>query len=164
MIPPGSFWVICSAGRTLMFAGRFAPSRSHLEAGLAANQIAGLYRPDPQIQGCLGIVLFCLGFPDQALAHSNAAIADARRLNASAVFSSELVDRHQCFRSSAITRPWTSGQTSSLRWRRSRVSPPFVAQGTVYLGWAKVKKGNVAEGISLLRSGLTAYHETGAEA
>jgi hypothetical protein len=28
----------------------------------------------------LGIVLFCLGFPDQAKAQSNAAIAEARRL------------------------------------------------------------------------------------
>ena len=31
-------------------------------------------------QAYLGIVLFCLGFPDQALAQSNAAIAEARRL------------------------------------------------------------------------------------
>jgi predicted ATPase len=42
--------------------------------------------------------------------------------------------------------------------------PYWSAWGTVYRGWAKVKNGDVAEGISLLRSGLNAYHATGAEA
>ena len=65
-----------SSGFNLMLAGRFARSRSHLEEALA------LYDPvfhpslvdqagdDPHInsQAFLGIVLFCLGFPDQALA------------------------------------------------------------------------------------------------
>jgi len=37
------------------------------------------------------------------------------------------------------------------------------AQGTIYRGWAKVKNGEVAEGMSLLRSGSTAYLTTGAQ-
>src|SRR5215510_12819818 len=36
------------------------------------------------------------------------------------------------------------------------------AQGRIYLGWVKVEKGNVTEGISLLRSGASAYRVTGA--
>ena len=36
--------------------------------------------------------------------------------------------------------------------------------GTIYRGWVKVKNGDVTEGISLLRSGSTAYRATGAEA
>src|SRR5438128_2126792 len=77
-----------SSGRNLMLVGRFASSRSHLEEVLA------LYDPvshaslgyqtgsDPRLgaRGQLAIALFCLGFPDQALAQSNAAIAEARRL------------------------------------------------------------------------------------
>ena len=35
--------------------------------------------------------------------------------------------------------------------------------GTIYRGWVKVKNGDVAEGISLLRSGSAAYCATGAE-
>jgi len=35
--------------------------------------------------------------------------------------------------------------------------------GTIYRGWVKVKNGDVAEGISLLRSGSTAYSATAAE-
>jgi predicted ATPase len=35
--------------------------------------------------------------------------------------------------------------------------------GTISRGWVKVKNGDVAEGISLLRSGSVAYRATGAE-
>jgi predicted ATPase len=77
-----------SSGRNLMFAGRFALSRSHLEEALALYDPishrsivhqTGLY-PQNNSQSLLGIVLFCLGLPDQALARSSAAIAEARKL------------------------------------------------------------------------------------
>ncbi|HEY2227535.1 MAG TPA: AAA family ATPase, partial [Xanthobacteraceae bacterium] len=77
-----------SSGRTLMYAGGFAPSRSHLEAALALHDPSihgslvhqiGNY-PQVVAQASLGIVLFHLGFPDQAVVvRSNAAIAEARR-------------------------------------------------------------------------------------
>ena len=38
------------------------------------------------------------------------------------------------------------------------------AQGAIYLGWGKVRSGELAEGISLLREGAIAYRATGAEA
>ena len=41
--------------------------------------------------------------------------------------------------------------------------PQMRANGVTFRGWAKVKNGDVAEGISLLRSGSTAYRATGAE-
>ncbi len=41
--------------------------------------------------------------------------------------------------------------------------PLYRALGTIYRGWAKVLGGDVAEGISLLRSGATAYSATGAD-
>ena len=77
-----------SSGRNLLPAGRFASSRSHLEQALALYDPishhslvhqAGTH-PHVNSQAVLGIVLFCLGYPDQALARSNAAIAAARRL------------------------------------------------------------------------------------
>ena len=36
------------------------------------------------------------------------------------------------------------------------------AQGRIYRGWVKVQQGDVTEGISLLRSGASAYRVTGA--
>jgi predicted ATPase len=41
--------------------------------------------------------------------------------------------------------------------------PHWAAAGTMFRGWTKVKNGEVVEGISLLRSGSTAYRATGAE-
>jgi predicted ATPase len=38
----------------------------------------------------------------------------------------------------------------------------YGAVGTIYRGWVEVKNGDVAEGISLLRSGSTAFRATGA--
>jgi predicted ATPase len=37
------------------------------------------------------------------------------------------------------------------------------AQGTIYRGWAKIRNGDVREGMPLLRSGSTAYRTTGAQ-
>ena len=42
--------------------------------------------------------------------------------------------------------------------------PWLRAMGTIYRGWAKAKNGDLAEGMSLLRSGRNAYRANGAEA
>jgi predicted ATPase len=41
--------------------------------------------------------------------------------------------------------------------------PHWRAQGAIYHGWVKVKSGDVTEGMSLLRSGSTAYRANGVE-
>ena len=77
-----------SLGRNLLLGGRLASSQSHLEEALALydptfhRSLGHLVGNDPQVNSLafLGIVLFCLGFPDQALARSSAAIAEARKL------------------------------------------------------------------------------------
>jgi len=78
---------LCS-GRNCMFAGKFAVSRLELEKVLALydpvfhHALVHQVRLDPRVgsQTHLGIVLFCLGYPDQASARSKAAITEARRL------------------------------------------------------------------------------------
>jgi hypothetical protein len=77
-----------SRGRNLMFAGRFASSRAHYEKTLAlydplshgslAHQVG--VNPHVNAQAFVLIGLFCLGFPDQAVARGSEAIAEARRL------------------------------------------------------------------------------------
>ncbi|HEX3412780.1 MAG TPA: hypothetical protein VHT00_13750 [Stellaceae bacterium] len=88
-----------SCGRNLMFAGRFAASRSQLEEVLSLyDPISHRSRRHPHplttSQAYLGNVL-CLGFPDQALARSSASIAAAEKTGSSPVFSRELGDRRQ---------------------------------------------------------------------
>src|SRR5260221_10710146 len=71
-----------------MYAGRFNSSRSHLEDLLATNDSVfhrslvdqiGFF-PQGNAQACLAGVLLCLGYPEQALAQSHAAVAAARSL------------------------------------------------------------------------------------
>jgi len=161
-----------SAGRALMFAGRFAPSRYNLEEMLALydpisrHSLAQQAAVDPQIGSLahLGIVLYCLGFPDQALARSRAAVAEARRLDLPASLASSLS-------LGAILLSFVGDEGTLDNWVGQLVAvateqgfPAWRAAGTIYCGWIKTKSGDVAEGISLLRSGLMAYRATGAEA
>jgi class 3 adenylate cyclase/predicted ATPase len=161
-----------SSGRTLQFAGRFASSRWHLEEALAAYDPirhgtlvhqAGSH-PQVQSQAQLGIVLYCLGFPDQALARSNAAIAESRRLAHSPSLASSLV--------LAVMLLSLIGGDAALGERVDQLVAVTTEQGflfwgaigSVFGGWIKAKNGDVTEGESLLRNGLSAVRATGAQA
>jgi predicted ATPase len=160
-----------SSGRTLVFAGRFASSRSHLERALA------LYDPmshcslvnqtgtDPHAtsQAFLGIVLFCLGFPDQALARSNAAIAEALRLAHAPSLALSLA--YDAILLSLVGDNGALGEVAEdlIAVATEQGFPVYRAVGTIFRGCAKVKNGDVAGGISLLRSGLIAYRAAGTE-
>jgi len=160
-----------SSGRNLMLVGRFASSRSHLEEVLA------LYDPllrhsllhqtgsDPWAvsRGQLGIVLFCLGFPDKALAQSDAAITDARRLAHPPSLAVSLglgVRLLSLVGDNAVPGEWVD-QLVALSTEQG--FPHFRAQGTIFRGWVKVKNGDMTEGLSLLREGLSAYGVSGTQ-
>jgi class 3 adenylate cyclase/predicted ATPase len=159
-----------SSGRELFFVGRFASSRSHLEEALAlydpishrtlVHQVGS--HPHVNSQTWLGIVLLCLGFPDQALERSSAAIAEARRLAHPPSLAGNLA--------TGIRLRLLVGDTVALgEWVDQLVTvtteqgfPHWRAVGTILRGWVKVKNGDVAEGISLLRTGGAASRATGA--
>jgi class 3 adenylate cyclase/predicted ATPase len=160
-----------SSGRNLMFVGRFASSRSHLEEVLAlydpishrslVHQV-GIY-PLANAQPVLGIVLLCLGYPDQALAESNAAIAEARRLAHPPSLAVTLAF-------GAIFLSLIGDDAALDEWADQLVAvateqgfPVWGAVGTIHRGWVKVKNGDVTEGMSLVRSGSAAYRATGTE-
>jgi predicted ATPase len=159
-----------SSGRNLMLAGRFASSLKHLEDVLTHYDPisqGSLIRqageaPHVNAQALLGIVPFCLGYPNQALARSTAAIAEARRLAHPPSLASSL--------SNGTVVAWLVGTKAVLgEWVDELVAiateqgfPYWRAHGTIYRGWVKVKNGDVAEGVSLLRSGSIAYGATGA--
>jgi class 3 adenylate cyclase/predicted ATPase len=160
----------CS-GRDLLIAGSFASARAHLEEVLA------LYDPIshgslvhqtgsyPQVisQGYLAIALFCLGFPDAALAHSNAVIAEARRLAHPPTLTVSL--------STDARLLSLTGDYAALDQRTGQLIAVATEQGfqlyrglgTIYRGWVKVNTGDLPAGISMLRSGSNAYSATGAQ-
>ena len=155
-------------GETLMFAGEFASSRSHLERALAARNPrfrSAFFTHDPLVpaRGNLAIVLFCLGYPDQALAASRMTIAEAQRLgHPASLILSHIFD--------AILLS-VVGDNAALDARAGELIAAatehgfalYRAQGAIFRGWAKVKCGEVSEGNRLLRSGLDAYRATGSE-
>jgi predicted ATPase len=160
-----------SSGRNLLSAGRFTSSRSHLEEALALyNPIShrslvhqtGLH-PQNNAQSLLGSVLFCLGFPDQALARSNAAIAEARRVAhpPSLAVSLALGARLLSLVGDNAALDELADELAAVATEQS--FPHWRAEGAIYRGWVTVKNGDVAEGISFLRSGSIAFRATGAE-
>jgi len=160
-----------SSGRTLFFAGRFASSRSHLEEGHALYdpishrslvQQAGVH-PHVISQAVLGNVLFSLGFSDQALAQASRAIAEAQRLAHPPSLAVSLAIGARVLSlvgDNAVLGDWVN---QLVAMATEQGFPHWGAQGRIYRGWAKVKNGDVAEGMSLLRSGSTAYRATGAQ-
>jgi predicted ATPase len=160
-----------ACGTSQMLAGRFALSRLHLEAALALydptshSSLAHQTGSHPQVvaQAYLGFVLFCLGFPDQALARTSAAIAEARRLAHSPSLASSLMG-------GAILLS-LAGDNGALDERTDDLVTVATDEGflfwrpmgMIYRGWVKVQDGDAAEGISLLRKGSAAYRATGAQ-
>jgi predicted ATPase len=158
-------------GRNLMFAGSFTQSRLHLDEALTVYDPishrslvdkAG-FHPHVNVQVYLGIVLFCLGFPDQALAQSNAAIAEARRLAhpPSLAQSLNIGTRLLSLDGDNVALDGRAEQLAAIATEQG--FPYWRAAGTIFRGWAKVKNGGVVEGISLLRSGSIAFRDTGAQ-
>jgi predicted ATPase len=161
-----------SCGRDLMYGGKFLSSRSHLEEALAlydpishsslVHQVG--FHTQAQSQTQLGIVLFCLGFPEQALARGNAAVAEARKLGHLPSLADSLVGDTRLL--SLI------GDHAALEKRAEELAavateqgfPYWIAAGKTFRGWLKVKNGNVTEGMSLLRNGMAAYRASGQEA
>ena len=159
-----------SFGLNLMLIGRFASSRTHLEESLAhydpishrslVHQ-AG-FHPQNNAQALLGIALFCLGYPDQAVARNSAGIAEARRLAHPPSLAVSLANN--------TTLLWLVGDDGALKEcvdelvavATERGFPSGGAVGMMFRGWLEVKGGDVAEGMSLLRSGFRNYRATGA--
>jgi class 3 adenylate cyclase/predicted ATPase len=160
-----------SSGRNLLFKGRFAASRVQLEAGLARyDPIAhrslvqqATIHPQVVTQAYLGVALFSLGFPDQALAQSNAAVVEARSL-------SHPPSLAVAWHSGAVLLSLVGDAAALSEWADQAIAvatehgfPRWRALGTIFRGWVKIKNGDVAEGISLLRSGSIADRATGSE-
>jgi class 3 adenylate cyclase/predicted ATPase len=160
-----------SSGVNLMFAGVFGSSRSHLETAPALYdpishrpllQQAGVH-PHVFSQAYLGNVLFCLGFPDQALALSDANIAEARRLAHPPSLAGGLAIGARLLSligDDAMLDEWVS---QLLAVATEQGFPHWRTQGEIYRGWVKVRSGDAAKGMSKLRSGSTAYRAGGVE-
>jgi class 3 adenylate cyclase/tetratricopeptide (TPR) repeat protein len=157
-------------GRTLMFIGRFGSARSHLEKSLSLyNEIGrpALTRGTGSMQTGLqvysAIVLACLGYPDQALSNSSAAAVEARGLDPISLATS-MAMRSRLL--SLVGDDMALGEQADqlVSFTIEQGFRQWHAQGTIYRGWVQARNGDVAEGMSLLRSGIIAFRASGTEA
>jgi predicted ATPase len=111
----------------------------------------------------LGNALFFLGFPDKGLLQSNAAIVEARRLAHAPSLAGVLLTAARLLSLVGDDLALDERASELVAVATEQGWPPWAAQATIYRGWVKVRKGDVAEGILLLRSGLAAYRAVGAE-
>jgi len=160
-----------ACGSDQMLVGRFASARPHYEEALALydpishRSLAHQTGSHPQVvaQAYLGFVLFCLGLPDQALAQTGAAFVEARRLAHPPTLASSLMISAMLLSLIADNRALDDRAEELVAVAVEQGVPWWHTVGTIYRGWVKVKNGDVTEGISLLRSGSTAYRATGAQ-
>jgi DNA-binding winged helix-turn-helix (wHTH) protein/predicted ATPase len=160
-----------ASGLDLLVAGRFASSRAHLEEMLAlydpVSHRSLLHQAGFHTQvgsrAYLGNVLFCLGYPDQASAQSSAAIAEARRLAHSPSLAASLAIGARLLSLAGDDAALNRQADELVVLSTERGFPLWVALGTIYRGWVRVRDGNVAQGISLIRGGLATYRATETE-
>jgi predicted ATPase len=155
-------------GETCYFRGEFVPALDHVEQGMARRdpqkQRSTHALQDPDV-GCLlyaGRTLWPLGYPDQALARSDEALALAQRLAhpysimASQYFTAAV---HQHRRESRAAQELAE---AAMARARDQGFPLWLATGTLTRGWALVQHGQVEEGMAQMQQGLAAWRATGA--
>ena len=159
-------------GSTLLWQGEFARARVLLEQAVAQ------YKSDePDSEEWLssgvnrGVVCLCelaralwlLGYPDQGLLKSQAAVSWAREaldpfsLAFALVFAAGL---HQLRREATLTQ---SNAQAGILLAREHGFTALVSAGTIRHGWALAQQGHGEEGLRQMHEGLTARQAAGAE-
>jgi len=159
-------------GLSLLVAGEFGLCRSNtkelleLDDSISYRTLVHQTGIHPQVNSKvgLGIALFCLGFPDQARAQSRAAIVEARGLAHPRTLAGSLSGdawRHSLAGDNAAVLNERADELVAVATDQGFAL--WGALGALYRGWAKTERGEVAEGISLIRDGLATYRATGTE-
>lgn len=158
-------------GVTLLWLGDFVRARDHLKQAHTLydpkqhHAHALRYGNDPGV-ACLvheAYVLWVLGYPDQALARSEQALALARHSNhpfsrAQALLYRSFLHQH---RREAEAAGRFAKETERLAAEQG--FPFWLAESIIVQGWALAQTGAAAQGLELLRNGLDDFLATGAE-
>jgi predicted ATPase len=159
-------------GSTLLWQGEFPLARAHLEQSIL------LYNPQQHrflafLHGGAdpGVSCFCdmaralwfLGYPDQALQRSQAALtlaeelADPFSLGFALVFAAGL---HQLRREGQAAQQRAE---AGIALASEQEFAPLVSAGTIRRGWALAEQGRIEEGLEQMHKGLTARRTTRAD-
>jgi predicted ATPase len=169
-------WAHQMLGNTLFWLGEFALAREHLEAGIA------LYDPqqhrfygaleDPGVY-CLSyavLALWCLGYPDQALQRSHAALTLAQELSQPFSLATALDFAARLHQARREVQAVQERAEALVALSTEQGFPHFLAEGTILRGWALAeqaclpdRQGQVEEGVAQIRQGLAARQAMGTE-
>jgi predicted ATPase len=108
--------------------------------------------------------LWALGYPDQALQKSHEALTQAQELShplSLVVALSYTALLHQFLRQRQAAQERSE---AVIALSTEQEFPHWLALGTLLRGWALAAQGEVGEGLTQIRQGLTAYRVTGAQA
>jgi class 3 adenylate cyclase/predicted ATPase len=156
-------------GETLFFLGDFVQARIHLEQAVA------LYDPqkrqphraltDPGVSSLsmLAGALWMLGYPEQARQKSTEALRLAEALAHPHILASTLViATHVCqLRQEVYT---TQGQAAVvMRLATEQGFPFWLAEATIFIGWAQAAQGQGSEGVAQIHQGLATRQAIGLE-
>jgi len=157
-------------GVGLIATGNFAEALEHLKQAIVIydphqhGSHADIYGHDPAAVSMVHAswALWFLGYPDQALKSANEGLALARKSNhpytlaTADAFSAWL---HQFRRTG---QPAEELAAAALEISSEHDFAFYRGMGIILRGWALTQRGQVAEGIAEMRSGLEAYRLTGA--
>jgi predicted ATPase len=159
-------------GALLFWLGEFASAQKHFEQGLALydppqhHTLAVLYGYDPGV-ACLlrvALVLWCLGYPDQALQRCHDALTLAQQ-EASHPLSSAYILHHAAwlhqFRREGLMTQERAEAVITVSSEQGFAL--YLAMGTILWGWALTEQGQREEGIAQMRRGLAAWRGIGNE-
>jgi class 3 adenylate cyclase/predicted ATPase len=160
-----------SLGVTLFWIGEFALSRDHLEQGvtlcnsLPHPSLAFLQGQDLGVT-CLSYAahaLWTLGYPNQGLARTQAALTRAQQLPHpfSRAFALNFASRlHQRRREPQAAQEYAE---ALITLAREHGFVHLIATGTMVHGWAVAEQGQTEDGIALINRGLEAYRGVGSQ-
>jgi predicted ATPase len=162
----------CMATAVTSFSlGELTATREHSEQGVALydprrhSGHTDLYGQDPEA-GCLafmGVALWLLGYPDQAVQRSRQAVEQGGKVrhptsHALALYFATMLQQY-CRDAPAVQKGAEATTAIAIEhglslWR---------ANGLIMGGWARAEQGAWASGIAMLRKGLADWADTGAE-
>jgi len=158
-------------GNTLLWFGELGAARRHLEEGIA------LYQPEwgrssafrfgmncsSSCHFFLGRVLWHLGYPDQALASAEQAVAIAEAVAHPVSRASALSWAAALHQLRGEVRRAREVAEINLALTTEEIIPFFRSHAVILRGWALVEERQGEEGIAQLHEGLAAYPTDGAQ-
>jgi predicted ATPase len=122
-----------------------------------------LYGQDPGVicRSHFALLLLLLGYPEQALHHSDTALALAHEQGHP--YTLALAYYHAAVLHQSLRNPQRTHELAAATIARSQ-EQGFAycrAGGTFLQGWALAAQGHVKEGLSLMQDGVAAYESTG---